>query len=126
MRRLIKPLFWSALFLVLLLALDQVLVQAPSVHPAQEAVSRFYRDFRGRLIGLITGDQPAAPASIEAVIAKEKAGKLVPPASPTAEKAPPSPAQRYVYADAAGELQFADSLEAVPLPFRRTAEPLSK
>ena len=72
MHRLIKPIFWTFLFLVMMLMIDQFLVQVPPVHPAQAAVSHFYRDLRGRLIDLAFGDKKAAPESIEAVIEKER------------------------------------------------------
>jgi len=54
MHRLIKPIFWTLLFLAMLLVIDQFLVLVPPVHPAHEAVSKFYTDFRGRLIDLFS------------------------------------------------------------------------
>ena len=72
MHRLIKPIFWTFLFLVMMLVIDQVLVQVPPIHPAHAAVSNFYRDFRSRLIDLAFNEQKAAPKSIEAVIEKQQ------------------------------------------------------
>ena len=133
MHKLIKPIFWTSLFLLALLALDQFFVQVPPVHPAHEIVSSFYRDFRGRLIDLALGEKKA-PKSIEAVIEKQKAGKL--PAQskvkePIAPKAESSPAadqgtQRYIYSDDKGELHFVDSLDDVPDQFRKQAQPMSR
>ena len=61
MHRLIKPLFWTFLFLVMMLVIDQFLVQVPPVHPAHATVSNFYQDFRSRLIDLTFGEKKIAP-----------------------------------------------------------------
>jgi len=135
MHRLIKPIFWTILFLIMMLAIDQFLVQVPPVHPAHAAVSNFYRDLRGRLIDLAFNEQKEAPESIEAVIEqqqrKEKTEakkpvqpdqkKAQPPTAPQPEKS-----QRYIYSDSKGELQFADSLEAVPAEYRKQAQPMGQ
>lgn len=135
MLRLIKPLFWTFLFLGMLLAIDQLLVQIPPVHPAHAAVSNFYRDFRSRLIDLTFGEKQATPESIEAVIETQqksqpglsKNGKPAEqkpawPASQPGDK----PTQRYIYSDSRGELQFADSLGEVPVEFRAQAQPMAE
>lgn len=127
MTKLIKPIFWTALFLVMMLAIDQFFVQVPPMHPAHEAISRFYLDFRGRLIDLALGEKSAQPKSIEAVIEKqqEKAtSKKVD--SKTSEKAETEPkkTQRYLYSDSEGVLHFVDSLEDVPDKYRGIAQPL--
>lgn len=135
MRRLIKPIFWTALFLVMMLAIDQFFVQVPPLHPAHAAVSNFYRDFRGRLIDLAFGEKQAAPKSIEAVIDQQQKAKQAKPAAEsikggqkTDASNPPSAkkAQRYVYSDGHGELQFADSLEDVPEQYRGQAQPMGQ
>ena len=135
MHRLIKPIFWTVLFLVMMLIIDQFLVQVPPMHPAHAAVSNFYRDFRNRMIDLAFGEHKAEPKSIEAVIetkqkpqpaktqkdlkaVQEKTGKALPP-----EVKPP---QRYIYSDSKGELQFADSLEDVPKEYRGQAQPMAE
>lgn len=136
MHRLIKPIFWTFLFLAMLLAIDQFLVLVPPVHPAHEAVSTFYTDFRGRLIDLTFGEKRSEPESVEAVIEEQQAaeGKVAPkdaaalgkkPAS-EAKSAPPEQAQRYIYSDGKGELHFADSLEEVPGQYRGQAQPMGK
>lgn len=133
MPRLIKPLFWTILFLAMLLAVDQLLVQVPPVHPAHAAVSNFYRDFRGRLIDLAFGEKQAAPKSIEAVIGRQiekpkipaKATAKRPAADSSSAQPAVKPGQRYIYSDAGGELQFADSLEEVPVELRGQAQPMA-
>lgn len=135
MHRLIKPIFWGFLFLIMMLVIDQFLVQVPPVHPAHAAVTTFYRDFRGRLIGLAFNERKAAPKSIEAIIEKQqqspksapqKTTKTVqkqakPASNPLAEKS-----QRYLYSDGKGQLHFADSLSEVPDEYRALAQPMGK
>ena len=136
MHRLIKPIFWTILFLAMLLVIDQFLVLVPPVHPAHEAVSKFYTDFRGRLIDLTFGEKKSAPKSVEAVIEKQQAAEEKvttkdpgttdkKPTKPT-KSAPPQQAQRYIYSDGKGELHFADSLEEVPDEYRGQAQPMAK
>lgn len=134
MRRLIKPIFWTFLFLVMLLVIDQFFVQVPPVHPAHEAVSNFYKDFRGRLIDLTFGDKKAEPESVEAVIEKQQAAEKKAPTAGTTDKKPATPAKsnspakskRYIYSDGKGELHFADSLEEVPDKYRGQAQPMGE
>jgi hypothetical protein len=134
MRRLIKPIFWTFLFLVMMLVIDQFFVQVPPVHPAHEAVSNFYRDFRGRLIDLTLGEKQAEPKSVEAVIEKQQAAEKKAAAAGATNKKPAAPAsssapeksQRYIYSDGKGELHFADSLEEVPDKYRGQAQPMGK
>lgn len=135
MNRLIKAIFWTLLFLVMLLVIDQVLVQVPPAHPAHAAVSNFYRDFRGRLIDLAFGERKAAPESIEAVIetqqrshkntaphVKQSSHQAAAPATPPL----PQKAQRYLYSDGRGELHFTDSLDEVPDEYRGQAQPMGE
>jgi hypothetical protein len=135
MHRLIKPIFWSFLFIIMMLVIDQFLVQVPPVHPAHAAVSNFYRDFRGRLIELAFSEQKAAPKSIEAVIEKQqKNQKSTPQKSNKSAKKQTSPtsksqtnnSQRYLYSDGKGELHFSDSLDEVPDEYRGQAQPMGK
>ena len=135
MHRLLKPIFWTFLFLAMLLVIDQILVRVPPIHPAHEAVSNFYRDFRGRLIDLTFGEKQAAPESVEAVIEKQQAAEKKAPAktgtpgkkqSLPAKSTPAEESQRYIYSDGKGELHFADSLEEVPEKYRAQAQPMGK
>lgn len=136
MHRLIKPIFWTLLFLAMLLAIDQFLTLVPPVHPAHEAVSRFYTDFRGRLLDLTFGEKQSGPESVEAVIETKQSaeGKNTSKDPGAADKKParssngplPGQAQRYIYSDGKGELNFADSLEEVPEEYREQAQPMAK
>jgi len=130
MHRLIKPVFWTFLFLVMMLIIDQLLVQVPPVNPAHATVSNFYRDFRSRIIDLAFGEKQAAPKSIEAVIeqqndasAPEAAAKFKSQPAPTSQA---QKNQRYIYSDGKGELNFADSLDEVPDEYRGQAQPMGK
>lgn len=129
MSKLIKPLIWTALFLAMMLAIDQFFVQVPPVHPAHAAVSDFYRDFRSRLIDLVFSDKKAAPKSIEAVIEKQQKQEKKSPEKTVkkqtkSENPTAKPTQRYLYSDSNGELHFVDSLNEVPQEYRSQAQPL--
>jgi len=133
MYRLIKPIFWTFLFLIMMLVIDQFLVQVPPIHPAHATVSNFYQDFRSRLTALAFGEKKATPKSIEAVIAKqqkETAPKKTEQAKEHQAEATAAPqaqkAQRYIYSDGKGELHFADTLDDVPDEYRRLAQPMGK
>ncbi len=135
MRRLIKPIFWTFLFLLMMLVIDQFLVQVPPLHPAHAAVSNFYQDFRSRLVDLTFGEKKVAPKSVEDVIAKQQkekktsAQKVKNPDQKQAkatDKSPAKEAQRYIYSDSKGELHFADSLGEVPDEYRKLAQPMGK
>ena len=133
MYRLIKPIFWTFLFLVMMLVIDQILVQVPPVHPAHAAVRNFYQDFRSRLTALTFGEKMATPKSIEAVIAKQQKETAPKKTEQTKEQqagataAPQTQkAQRYIYSDGKGELNFADSLDDVPDEYRGLAQPMGK
>jgi hypothetical protein len=135
MHRLIKPIFWTFLFLIMMLVIDQFLVQVPPVHPAHAAVSNFYRDFRNRLLDLAFNEQKAIPKSIEAVIEKQQKNQKTTankvnksaqkPTQPTSKSQTKTP-QRYLYSDGKGELHFTDSLDEVPDEFRGQAQPMGK
>jgi hypothetical protein len=135
MHRLIKPIFWTFLFLLMMIVIDQFLVQVPPVHPAHAAVSNFYQDFRSRLIDLTFGEKKATPKSVEAVIEKQQKDQKAPPQkvnkpgqkqTEPANKLQLKKSQRYLYSDGKGELHFADSLEDVPDKYRGQAQPMGK
>ena len=133
MHRLIKPIFWTFLFLVMMIVIDQVLVQVPPIHPAHTAVRNFYQDFRSRLTDFTFGEKKATPKSIEAVIAnqqKETVPKKTEPTKGQQAEATAAPkaqkGQRYIYSDGKGELHFADSLDDVPDQYRGLAQPMGK
>lgn len=134
MHRLIKPIFWTFLFLVMMLVIDQFLVQVPPVNPAHAAVSNFYRDFRSRMIDLAFNDKKAAPESVEAVIEKQQKQETAPQKSKEsgqeqnkpAKSSQASESQRYLYSDGKGELHFTDSLDEVPEKYRGQAQPMGQ
>ena len=135
MHRLIKPIFWTFLFLIMMIVIDQFLVQVPPVHPAHATVSNFYQDFRSRLIDLTFGEKKTTPKTVEAVIEKQQKGKKIAPQkvnkpgqkqTKPADKSHLKKSQRYVYSDGKGELHFADSLEDVPDKYRGQAQPMGK
>jgi hypothetical protein len=134
MHRLIKPIFWTFLFLVMMLVIDQFLVQVPPVNPAHAAVSNFYRGFRSRVIDLAFNDKKAAPESVEAVIEKQQEQETAPQKSKESGQEQSTPAkksqagesQRYLYSDGKGELHFTDSLEEVPEKYRGQAQPMGQ
>ncbi|MBE0574342.1 MAG: hypothetical protein IH613_00435 [Desulfuromonadales bacterium] len=135
MHRLIKPIFWSFLFLVMLLVIDQFLVQVPPVHPAHAAASNFYRDFRSRLINLVSNEKQTAPKSIEAVIEKQQGTRETMPQkikkpgqeqTRSASNLQAGKSQRYLYSDGKGELHFTDSLDEVPDKYRGQAQPMGQ
>ena len=118
MFKLLKILAWVLISLALLIGGDQFLLRVPLSAPGIHQVQTFYLDFRARLFGLVgfdTDDRDAGQ-SIEAVIATSQ-----PP-----EKKKSAPAQRYLYVDQFGDLQFADSLDLVPARYRSVAEPLAE
>lgn len=127
MRRLVKLLFWILVFALLLTGMDQLLTRVPPVHPVHAAFSDFYRDFRARLSAVIVIPEKGAPQTVEAVIDKEQRGDRG-ASAPAAATRPPvrQGIGRYVYADAQGVLQFADSLQDVPAEYRAGAEPLEE
>jgi len=127
MHKLIKPLLWTALFLIMMLAIDQFFVQVPPVHPAHAAVTSFYRDFRGRLLDLIFGEKKPQPKSIEAVIEKQQQDEKQKTGATKADKETNTEGKRtlrYLYSDSEGELHFVDSIEEVPDNYRSMAQPL--
>jgi hypothetical protein len=133
MHRLIKPIFWSFLFLVMMLVIDQLLIQIPPVHPAHAAVTNFYRDFRGRLIDLTFNEKKTTPKSIEAVIGKQqtkpatqKVEKTVQKQNPPTTKPQTEKSHRYLYSDGKGELHFTNSLDEVPDEYRGQAQPMGQ
>lgn len=135
MRRLIKPIFWTILFLAMMLAIDQFLVQVPPIHPAHAAVRNFYQDFRSRLIDLAFNEKKAEPKTIEAVIEKRQKDQKVAPKKSVKTEAEQTGAasrpqgqkpQRYLYSDGKGELHFVDSMDEVPDEYRGQAQPMGK
>ena len=118
MIKLLKILVWILLTTVCLVCLDQFLTRVPLQLAGAKQAQTFYVDFRHRLLGLIGLDELTGKPgkTIEQVIETNK--KSAPAA--------PGVSQRYLYVDKAGVLQFADSLEQVPVEYRANAQPLSE
>jgi len=114
MIKLLKLLIWSLLVLAVLAGVDQFFLQGPLRQPGLSQVQQFYVDFRSRVLGLARRETPGQ--SIEKVIQQ----------TAVSQKPNQAKAQRYLYADENGVLQFADSLEQVPPRFRQDAQPLSE
>jgi hypothetical protein len=117
MKRLAGFLLWTTVFLALLLAADQFLLRVPLKAPAYATARNFYLDFRSRLrhAGAVGKTAPPATAA-----SQRKKGNT-PVAAASAEQSP-----RYLWVDAGGELQFADSLSEIPAAFRKDAKPLKR
>ncbi len=105
---------WGIFALLLVTVVDQVLLHVDLPVPGYTQVHEFYVDFRGRLLGL-AGQDPVA----RAIGANRQTSTSDTPAPPARTQ------PRYLYVDADGALQFADSLDRVPLQYRRDAQPLS-
>lgn len=144
---LLKGLLWTACFLALLLALDQLALRLQPTTPLLRDLQRDYREFRSRL----WSPPERQPLTIEAVIdrdlapqttakpsatppSKEPSKQTQPPkqtsepTSPAAAKPhkAPTKSERYLYVDAEGELQFADRLEDIPPALREGAQALKE
>ena len=105
---------WGLFSLLLLTALDQVLLRVDIPVPGYSEVHEFYVDFRSRLLGLASNDPVA-----RMITANKKSPEAV-------TAAPVVKTPRYLYVDGDGSLQFVDSLDEVPLQYRRDAQPLSE
>ena len=141
-----RALFWTFCFLALLLTLDQLALRLHPATPVLQELQSDYREFRSRLLG----KTPRKPLTIEAVINADatlpvkkpqktaiknprkatppkplKASTSKPAAQPRLQQTATAPtAERYLYVDADGELQFADRLEEIPTALRSGAQPL--
>ncbi len=110
---------WGLFSLVLLTALDQVLLRVDLPVPGYVEIHNFYVDFRSSLLGL-TGKDPVGRA-ISTNRQPTRTLESFAETTPTVKKQ-----RRYLYVDTDGALQFADSLNEVPLQYRRDAQPLSE
>ncbi|WP_020678164.1 hypothetical protein [Geopsychrobacter electrodiphilus] len=119
MFKLTRWFLWGLFSLLLLTILDQVLLRVNLPVPGYTEVHEFYIDFRSRLIELVDKDPVARVISTNKSEKSEQVKKTI--STNTKQKT-----QRYLYVDAEGALQFADSLEQVPLQYRRDAQPMSE
>jgi hypothetical protein len=147
MGRFLSVLLRTAVFLFLLVGIDQLLVLVPASHSAHVAVADFYRDLRGRAFELAKGVKsspapaatpaktvppakgrevsPTTPASVEGIVGQRQTQPMPAP-KPVAKPPSAGSAPRYVYTDKGGTLHFADTLAEVPEPYRATAKVLGK
>ena len=136
MRTFFSLLLWTVVFLLILVAVDQLLVRVPATLPVHVAAAEFYRDLRGRVIDLVKG-RTAAPVKPPPVKSPKEPGKSIeglieqrqgraPAAPSTTRPAAKEPGPRYIYADSRGELHFADTLAEVPEEFRAKAKLLGE
>jgi len=117
MNRTAKAIIWTFVFLLLLLAADQFLLRVEFAQPQMRVARGFYLDFRQRLFSL---GQAPTPDSVEAVIDADR----LPPIPPETPQRKSEGSPRYLYVDAQGALQFADSFEEIPPSLRGGAQRL--
>lgn len=110
MKKLRHFFFWFFICFAVIVGIDQLLCRMPAQHPTLKVTQQFYTDFRSRLLGI------NQPRTIDAVIERES--------QPGSSPVSPAGSARFLYKDATGQLQFADSLDDVPAPYRENAKPL--
>ena len=116
MLKLLKYFLWLIVILALTGGFDQLMIKLPLDAPGLKQGQQFYVDFRTRLLGFTGGDVSSPPDAIEAVIEQ----------TTTAPVQSSNKPNRYLYVDASGTLQFADSLQQVPSQYRQDAQPLAE
>jgi hypothetical protein len=115
--------FWTLVFMVLLLGLDQFFHRIPASTPIHVEIRTFYLDLRGRLLRLADADK--APTT-KPVLPPKSPLQAPPPKGQATNPGAADAAPRYLYVDAAGQLHFADRLEDIPPAFRRDAQTLAR
>jgi hypothetical protein len=146
MKRLFSFLFWSFLFLVACVGLDQLLMRVAMPLPVLAEVRTFYVDFRPRLLHLAQrttaatspSAKKAAPPRLQQSVPVLPMPKAAEPPSvlPRVKKSPAatsSPAAEgeakaphYLYVDGKGALLFADRLEEIPPAYRKDVQRLTR
>ncbi len=116
MLKLIRYFLWLAVISALAIGFDQLMRKVPLQTPGLRETQTFYIDFRTRLLGLTAKDNATADDRIETMINR----------SAQRSSLPATPPQRYLYVDDSGDLQFADSLQQVPVKYRSNAQPLAE
>lgn len=101
-------LLWTAVFLLLVAAADQMLTRLQVSPPLLSDLQSCYREFRCRLF------EPSCREKFKTIEAVIQTG-----AAPVVE-----PTRSYFYVDSQGALQFVDRLQDVPSAYRREAQPL--
>lgn len=118
MNRTSKAIVWSIVFVALLLATDQFMLRVEFSQSQMQVARSFYLDFRQRLIALGgSSDHDSVGAVIELT---------QPDTMPdVVRRRNEGDSPRYLYLDAEGTIQFADSIEEIPTALRDGVERLS-
>ena len=116
MLKMLRICLWLVVAMIALAVFDQVMVRIPLQTAGFKQAQTFYVDFRQRLLGLTGVTGKSAPPSIEQVIETTTQQRQKQPSRP----------QPYLYVDERGALQFVDSFEQVPEPFRKDAQSLAE
>ncbi len=135
MFKLFRYFLWLVVICAMSLSFDQLMVSLPLTTPGLAETQKFYVDFRHRLANVILDhknptttipptvqrSQPKSPAkaaknpdTIASVISKTAVAKVK------------KTANRYLYVDGQGDLQFADHLEQIPKRYRDSAQALAE
>lgn len=116
MKRFFSFLFWSLVFLGLLVGIDQFFVRVPTEVPGLVEARTFYLEFRQRIRSLVMPKKEDALGKvIEGAVGQAKRAARHKASSP-----------RFLYVDSQGQLQFADTLEEIPAELRSQAQPLEQ
>lgn len=140
MKPLLSFLFWSLVFFLAAVGLDQFFVRVEMRRPVLVEVRTFYVDFRARLLRQMAGFPnidvpftqkqllPTMPKNFSAddnptvaVDGKQPKSVATLPVSVASESNP-----RYLYSDDKGNLLFVDRLEDIPSADRGAAQPLAR
>jgi hypothetical protein len=116
MLKLLKNFLWLVVILTLAIGFDQLMVKLPLTIPGLQQTQRFYIDFRTRLLNLTETSINQDRDTIEKIIKKTVPTPAILTNKPT----------RYLYVDKNGTLQFADSLQQIPINYRQDAQPLAE
>ncbi|OQY17157.1 MAG: hypothetical protein B6I36_09345 [Desulfobacteraceae bacterium 4572_35.1] len=131
MKKITFGFIWLVSFLLLLLVLDQFLLRYPGFNtPLLDDFQHFYQDLRQRVIAVETSPQPhtiqgvisASKEPVDGTGVVQQAYKVYEKIARQEEPAP----VRYIYLDEQNTLNFADSLEDIPLELRSSARKLDQ
>ncbi|MGC9518723.1 MAG: hypothetical protein ACP5FP_03575 [Desulfuromonadaceae bacterium] len=139
MRRLLMGFVWLVIFMLLLVALDQLLLRYPGFEQGfLRDVQEFHADFRRRLFGLRPEDkfeagadankvertQPTSaerPVDVNMVVEREIV-RVTQQAGDAAPVSTEDGSLRYIYLDAEQNIQFVERYEDIPPRFRDTVQ----
>lgn len=131
MKRFAGIVFWTLIFLALLLAIDQLFVRVPLEVRGLREVRTFYIDVRSRLISIRKvvppsreGQEPAGKSGKAEKATKPPVKRDTRPETRETSAVSPKESPHFVYTDEGGNLQFAASLDEIPAKLRRDAKRL--